>query len=137
MNVSSRFVEPLTQEDICSLQTLWKESDNHRRRTRALAILLSHRNYSINQIADICEVQRDTVRRWIDAWEEDHLQGLEDARRCGAPRRFEPSEEAQILEYLGEYPNQPKTVQAIVQEETGKILTDDILYRLAHQHGYT
>ena len=134
---ATRFIVPLTEDQIQTLETLWQEADTHRERTRALAILLSHRQFSIDQMAQICSVHRDTIGRWLDAWEEDRQEGLKDAPRSGAPRRFEPQEEQRILELLGEYPNQPQTVISLIGEETGKQLTHDILSRLAHEHGYS
>lgn len=134
---ATRFIGPLTEEEISILETIWQESDTHRKRTRALAILLSHRQFSIEQIAQICSVHRETVGRWMEAWEQNRQEGLQDAPRSGAPRRFDPSEEEWILELLKEYPNQPQTVISLIWEETGKQLTSDILSRLAHEHGYT
>lgn len=133
----TRFIDSLTQTEIATLESIWQESDNHRERTRALAILLSHRRFSIEQIAEICSVHRDTVGRWLDAWEEDQQDGLSDAPRCGAPRRFEPHEEQRILELLNESPNQPQKVISMIGEETEKQLTNDILRRLAQDQGYT
>ena len=134
---ATRFIGPLTEDQVTTLETLWQEAGTHRERTRALAILLSHRQFSIEQIAQICSVHRDTIGRWLDAWEQDRQEGLKDAPRPGAPRRFDPQEEERILELLKEYPNQPQTVISLIGEETGKQLTGDILSRLANEHGYT
>ena len=134
---ATRFVVPLTDDEISTLETIWQESDTHRERTRALAILLSHRQFSIEQMAQICSVHRDTIGRWLDAWEQDRQEGLQDAPRSGAPRRFDPQEEERILELLNDYPNQPQTVISLIWEETGKPLTPDILSRLANERGYT
>lgn len=134
---ATRFISHLTEDQVQTLETLWQEADTHRERTRALAILLSHRRFSIDQMAQICSVHRDTIGRWLDAWGQDHQDGLQDAPRSGAPRRFEPQEEQRILELLEEYPNQPQTVISLIGEETGKQLTRDILSRLANEHGYT
>lgn len=137
MKVPTRFIPSLTEQDKQSLQTIWKESDSHRQRTRAQAILLSDQGFAIDQIAQICDVQRDTVAGWFDAFEQEYLQGLVDAPRPGAPRRFTPQEEARILDLLDETPHQVRTVKAQIQKETGKVLTDDILSRITQEHGYT
>ena len=73
----------------------------------------------------------------MDAWEEEQEQGLEDAPRCGAPRRFTPEEEERILELMTKHPHQPKQVKAAIHSETGKELTDDILRRLAAENNFT
>lgn len=131
MPTPTRYVTPLTRDQIDSLEHHWKNAQGHRPRNRAQALLLSNKGYGIDQIADVCSVTRDTVARWLDAWEEKQEQGLQDAPRSGAPRRFDPHEEARIFELLETYPHQPRKIQALVWEETGKELTDDILGRMA------
>ncbi|WP_186741648.1 helix-turn-helix domain-containing protein [Spirosoma utsteinense] len=52
------------------LTQLYKASQGHRKRQRAHALLLSHRNYTIPNLADFFEVNRNTVSRWMDRWQE-------------------------------------------------------------------
>jgi transposase len=57
--------------------------------------LLSDRHYSIDQLADIFQIDRDRVSKWVDWWEEFHLDGLDDDPRCGRPPK--PKEQKQVL----------------------------------------
>jgi transposase len=52
---------------------------------RAQAILLSEKGFAINQLADIFEVDRDTVSLWLDWWAEYEFDGLADDPRSGRP----------------------------------------------------
>jgi len=53
---------------------------------RMHAVLLSARGYDIAQIASILEYDEATVRRWIERYEAEGLEGLQDRPRSGRPR---------------------------------------------------
>lgn len=60
----------LTTDQINQLTQLYKTSPDHRERQRAQALLLSQRNYSVPDLADLFEVDRDTIGRWMDRWQD-------------------------------------------------------------------
>lgn len=64
-----RFVS-LTQKQVDQLTQLYKNSPDHRERQRAHALLLSQRNFSIPDLADLFMVDRDTIGRWMDRWQD-------------------------------------------------------------------
>lgn len=69
----------LTTDQVDQLTQLYKTSADHRQRQRAQALLLSHRNYSIPDLANLFDVDRDTVGRWMDRWQ-DWLQQTQQAQ---------------------------------------------------------
>ena len=87
-----KFVYGLSKEDEKSLTNLVKNADSYRTRVRAHAIILSAKKYSIDDLANIFEVHRDTVSRWIDVWEEKGMKGLYDAPKPGRPRIYTKEE---------------------------------------------
>lgn len=64
-----RYIQ-LTSQQGQQLTQLYKTSPDHRERQRAHALLLSQRNYSIPDLADLFEVDRDTVSRWMTRWQD-------------------------------------------------------------------
>jgi predicted transcriptional regulator len=78
MKVAVKFVYPLNEEQTNELKALVKNSEKHRTRQRAHAILLSSDGFSVDDIAKIFWVDRDTVSGWIDKWEQFGLEGLKD-----------------------------------------------------------
>lgn len=60
----------LTTNQVDQLTQLYKNSPDHRERQRAHALLLSQRNYSISDLADLFVVDRDTIGRWMDRWQD-------------------------------------------------------------------
>lgn len=84
-----RYVQ-LTNQQEQQLIQLYKTSQDHRERQRAHALLLSHRTYTIPDLADLFEVDRDTVSRWMDRWQEwlgntQEPLTLQDQARAGRP----------------------------------------------------
>lgn len=111
-----RFIPPLDEETQDRLRLLMHSSENARVRQRAHAILLSSKRYPIDQIADIFEVDRDTVSRWLDNWEARRFEGLSDGPRPGRPRTLNPDQEDRARAIALEEPRQIKLGLARIQE---------------------
>jgi hypothetical protein len=85
MKTPTQFVEPLTEEQRERLKEILKSQSPQRNRMRAPAILLSERRYSIDQIADLYQGDRDRVSQGLDWGEEYQVDGLADDPRSGRP----------------------------------------------------
>ena len=85
MKTPTKFVKPLTTEQREQLNALMKSTAPQRTRMRAHAVLLSERRYSLEQIADIYQVDRDRVSQWLEWWEAEQVAGLDDDPRSGRP----------------------------------------------------
>ena len=85
MRTPTKFVNPLTEAQQQRLQEIQKTDPAHRTRMRAHAVLLSARGYSLDQIADIYQQDRDRVSLWLDWWHEDEYDGLADDPKSGRP----------------------------------------------------
>ncbi|MGI9176071.1 MAG: helix-turn-helix domain-containing protein [Rhodothermales bacterium] len=88
-----KFTAPLDNQTREQLRLLMHTSPNARVRQRAHAVLLSSKRYRIDQIADIFEVDRDTVSRWLSNWHERGFEGLSDEAHPGRPRTLDPEQE--------------------------------------------
>src|SRR5512132_4716985 len=97
MKTPTKFVKPLTTEQREQLSALMKSAAPQRTRMRAHAVLLSARRYSIDQIADIYQVDRDRVSQWLEWWEAEQLAGLDDDPRSGRPPKLNEPEQQQAL----------------------------------------
>jgi len=80
-----KFVTPLTETEKKQLNELFNQHPSPRVRKRAHCILLSDRRFSIDEIARIYQVDRDTISRWLDRWKNDGSEGLTDKPRSGRP----------------------------------------------------
>lgn len=80
-----KFVKKLKKQEEKQLKEILKTSSDHKKRQRAHAILLSARKHKIDMIAQIFDVDRDTVSEWINRWETIGIVGLSDAPRSGRP----------------------------------------------------
>ena len=97
MRKPTKYIKTLTEEAQEELRRIHKTHAVSRQRMRAHVILLSFRRYSIAQIADLYEVDRDRVSQWLDWWEDSHFEGLDDDPRSGRPPKLPPEEQAQAV----------------------------------------
>jgi transposase len=81
--------------------------------------LLSSKRYRIDQIADLFEVDRDTVSRWLDNWNERGFEGLSDEARSGRPRTLDAEQENRARAIALDEPRQIKLGLARIQETFG------------------
>ena len=118
MNPRAKFVCALTQEDQVALERMRLHGPTARQRQRAQAVLLSSRGYTLDQLADICEADRDTVSVWLDAWQKQGIHGLADAPKPGRRRKIDASLETVLRDILIENPS--PNMKALLQEEIKK-----------------
>ena len=104
MRRPTKFVQNLTDEQKEKLRAIMKSDAPQRTRMRAHAVLLSNRHFSIDQIADIYEVDRDRVSVWFERWQAAGFEGLDDETRTGRPLKLTTEEQAEILEIVKEEP---------------------------------
>jgi transposase len=128
----SRFVE-LKDEDREALSFLRDHGETPRIRRRAQAILLSAGGKSVNELAEIFDVNRDTIGLWLDRWETEGITGLGDAARSGAPPKLTESELEEVLEILKRFPHSPKQVLREISERFGKTIASSTLRRIARR----
>ncbi len=111
-------VSSLTEADQAALTRLHQAGKTHRQRLRAHAILLSAKGLTLDQLAVVCEADRDTVSGWLDAWQERGLDGLADAPKPGRRRKIDGSLEALLRDILIENPS--PNMKAVLQDEIKK-----------------
>ena len=79
----------LTLEQAIALKERMLQSNNYREISRCRAMMLSHKGYTMNELADIFEVDRDTISSWYDRYESQGISGLADAPKSGRPSKLE------------------------------------------------
>lgn len=89
MRTPGKFVKELSESQVARLREIYKTDPHWRTRQRAQAILLSARGYSLNQLADLFEIDRDRISQWLDWWDESEFDGLADDPRSGRPPIFQ------------------------------------------------
>ena len=99
-----RFVSALSEEERGQLDGLHRTGRSHRVRQRAHAVRLSAKGYTLDQIADVLEVDRDAVARTLDRWEAGGLAALEEGARAGRPPKVDAALEAEVLAAAQERP---------------------------------
>ena len=136
MKTPTKFVKPLTTEQREQLSTLMKSAAPQRTRMRAHAVLLSERRYSLEQIADIYQVDRDRVSPGLEWWEAEQVAGLDEGPRSGRPPKLTESERQEALKIVLHEPRTIKTGLKRIADELGKLISGETLRTLLNTEGY-
>lgn len=135
MKIATKFVSELETDQQMSLHHILDTDPSRRVRQRAHSILLSANGTSIDEIAQIYQVHRDTVSSWIDRWTTSGVEGLSDQPRSGSPPKLDEHEQEMVQDLIAAHPNSPKMVLAQLADNTGKTISRSTLKRLAKRAG--
>jgi transposase len=102
-----------------------------RARARAHGLLLSEQGLTINAIARIYHVDRETVSTWLTKWAQQGAPRLHEHPRSGRPPKLTPDEQALALTYITEEPRSLTQVADRLAQKTEKRLSLSTLKRLA------
>lgn len=100
-------------------------------------MLLSARGYSVDHIADIYEVDRDTVSHWLDRWADEGTAGLHDQAGRGRPPILNEKEQKQAIKIVERDPRSSQRGLAKIEARTGKKISRETLKRLLKKGGKT
>ncbi len=126
-----RYVRPLIETQREILEKTMKHDASSRARARAHSLLLSAQGMTINDIAKISHVDRDTASTWITKWEHQGEASLHDQPRSGRPPKLTPEEQKLAIEYIKEDPRSLKHVVERLVTKTEKRISISALKRLA------
>ena len=130
MKTPTRFVQPLSADQRNALQQILQTHPSFRTRSRAHAVLLSDKRYSVDQLADIFEVDRETISAWLTNWQDLGSNGLDDNPRSGRPTILNPEEQAEALRLAKQEPRAPHHQLPAIEKKTGKRIARQTLKRL-------
>ncbi len=135
MNVPNKFVSTDDEDVIKRLESLVKDSKTAQVRQRAHAIILSSKRFSIDEIAKICGVVRNTVSSWITNWENFGFEGLHDKERPGGPPKLNEDEQELLFDLARKTPRSVSSMIAQLFEQTGKLISESTIKRLLKRAG--
>lgn len=128
---SMKFVAELSENEKITLTEAYHNHSSRRVRQRAHAILLSDKQYGLDQLCHLLGVrQYRTISQWLDNWSAFGIAGLSDKARSGRPPIFNEQEATQLIEYIKNDPKRLKEAAARLQEETHKEASHDTFKRL-------
>ena len=126
-----KYVQALTETEMLTLIEFIKNNGYACDRMRAYAIVLRERQFTINQIIFIYQVDRDTVSRWLRDWETDGLIKLYDNPGGGRPNKLSSAEIEKLADLLQEEPRSMKQLALRVAQTFNKTVSVDMLKRWA------
>lgn len=130
-----KYVNPLSLAERITLQEMYKHGPSHRVRQRAHMLLMSNKHLSLELIATVCQLDRDTVSSVINRWERYGIVGLYDYPRSGRPQIFSDQESVKILLKLSNEPRNLKTLAVEMMHETEKSCCPETIKRIIKKAG--
>lgn len=134
MKTPTKFVNELSPEQREELDQLMRIAPEHMRK-RVHAVMLSSRKFSIDQIAHIYEVDRDTVSLWLDYWSQAGANGLADESGRGRKPILNDKEQKQATKIVEKEPRSAKQALSQIEAKTGKQISPDTLKRILKKGG--
>ncbi len=110
-----KFVSPLNTAEIIGLQWMSREHPLPWSRTRANAVLLSDKQMSLQSVASVCGVCRQTASIWLNNWETDGICGLLDKPGRGRRKILSPEKEIEVVDLIKAFPRSLNKVLAEIQ----------------------
>lgn len=129
-----KYVLPLTDAEVITLQHLSKYHTQPQVRTRGNAILLSNNKIQLQHIADVSNVCRQTVSIWFNHGEINGLCGLFD--KSGRGRKSTLREiKSQVIERVNKPPRSLTQVLAEIKKTYAIDVSKDTLKRFCRKSG--
>jgi transposase len=135
MKTPTKFGQSLTAEQREQLTASMRSAAPQRKRMRAHALLLSHRRYAIDQMADIYQVDRERVSQGLEWWEEDQGDGWADDPRSGRPPKLDDPEKERVVEIVRREPRSLTHGLKRIADEVGTIISGDTLQKILKAEG--
>jgi transposase len=136
MNIPTKYIDELSDEMIQTLEGLIKDSPIPRVRVRAHCILLSSRGFSIDEIAEIYQMHRNSVSALISYWDEKQLESLYDLPKSGRPPILTPEEKEQVKKTLEIDPRNLKKIASEISNETQKEVKPGVIKSILREFNY-
>lgn len=117
------FVRTLGPQEVEDLRVFMRTTRDVRLYRRALMVWLSHQGKTVPEIAKELDVEEQTVREWIRAYEERGLDGLRDDPRPGRTATVTPLYVETLLDWV---PKSPRLAGHPAQRWTLDLLRDHL-----------
>ena len=129
------YIDPLTTEEIITLNEMHKKHPLYLSRRRAHALILSHQGMSVPMICSIYNVCRQTVSTWFLKWEKTGICGLIDNSGRGRRPLLTDEQKNNAVEKVKKSPRSLRTVLSEIEAELGVALSIDTLKLICRRAG--
>jgi len=124
-----KYVTPLSDAEIETLQQRHTHHPSRRARMRAPSLLLSPQRSTIPPIARLSQVDQRRVSAWIDRWQAWGFVGFYDRPRSGRPSICNAEEPQNVDESLDDSPKDVKKVVEAMEQKTRKRVSTKTIKR--------
>lgn len=122
-----QFARQLDDDEIRDLETMSRTAVG-RVSQRAHMVLLSNRNYCIAEIARVFHASENTVRQWIERYERDGADSLDDRSRSGWPPKVSAAIQAAVHEHVLKPPSELGYTFFHTKVLSSRVAGDHVIY---------
>jgi prepilin-type processing-associated H-X9-DG protein len=133
--MNHKYVPKISKANHRYIKNISQNGETPTIRTRASALLLSAKRYTINGICDILDVERHSVSRWIKNWESNGRDSLKDKKRTGRNHKLTSEEEILAKELVDKNSRRLNKVIEELKKKTGKEISLYTLKRIIKRLG--
>lgn len=125
-----KYIKSLVEQELVNLQEVKKDHASPWTRIRATAVLLSNQRISLQTIAEVSGICRQTASIWLSNWMEQGLDGLADKPRTGRPTILSLYQQVETIGIVEKIPRSLNQVLAEIKERWNIILSKSTLRKL-------
>jgi transposase len=130
---------------LAELKRLARAEKHAKLSKRIQMIVLAIEGYTAPAIAQSVGISRRVCQQWVQRFNQEGLDGLQDKSGRGKPPLLTPAERERLKQRIDAGPTvedsvctlRGKDIQRILEEEFGKVRSLDAVYYLLHQLGYS
>lgn len=127
----------LESDSLATLAEMYKNHSKHPLRQRAHCLILSNSGMKIKEIAKTLTMDRQSVIRWFNRWEEKGIGGLYTVSGQGRKRIFTPEDEKIIIKLTESNARKIEGILPELKEETGKTGSKSTIKRVLKRATFT
>ncbi|GAB3317455.1 hypothetical protein GCM10027299_08780 [Larkinella ripae] len=127
-----RNVKNLTAQQVEQLRQTIRESQNNVLKKRCQCVLYSYYGLTVSELMDMFAVDRRSIYNWMNRWQEDGVQGLQDKPGRGLKPKLNPEDKQhveKVMKAMMTYPKEPRQVLQQINHQLPKPISQDTLRR--------
>ncbi|GAB3264782.1 hypothetical protein GCM10027347_32090 [Larkinella harenae] len=127
-----RNVKNLTVQQVELLRQTIRESQSSVLKKRCQCVLYSYYGLTVSELMEMFAVDRRSIYNWMNRWQEDGVQGLQDKPGRGLKPKLNPENKQhveKVMKAMMTYPKEPRQALKQINHQLPQPISQDTLRR--------
>ncbi|WP_170299139.1 helix-turn-helix domain-containing protein [Larkinella terrae] len=127
-----RNVKNLSGQEVEQLRQTIRESQSNVLKKRCQCVLYSYYGLTVSELMDMFAVDRRSIYNWMNRWQEDGVQGLQDKPGRGLKPKLNPDDQQhveKVIQAMMSFPKEPRQALQQINHQLPKPVSQDTLRR--------